>query len=125
DTPVTMKIMSICVFCLLASYIAVDAYNIPGDDPAHGVHLNGINPDESRAENPADSCCREDFRCGPKHLAPNGQPAQCKHGDCCSHIGWCGNGAPWCSCKDCVDYRKFTKNITSGCYQQQIITTPE
>ncbi|CAL4113866.1 unnamed protein product [Meganyctiphanes norvegica] len=44
-----MAVTSICLFTLLASCIAVDAYNIPGDDPAHGVHLNGINPDESRA----------------------------------------------------------------------------
>ncbi|XP_033114192.1 uncharacterized protein LOC117114612 [Anneissia japonica] len=56
---------------------------------------------------------REDFRCGPGFLAPNGEVAICPC-SCCSPFNYCGFSDAHCACRDCVDYRDQQCSTTTG-----------
>lgn len=65
---------------------------------------------------------RSDGRCGVE-FPMNGKPGRCdpggngnRKGPCCSIMGYCGNTAAHCTCKECVDFRKDTK-ISNGTQQ--------
>jgi len=49
-------------------------------------------------------------RCGYSAPDKDGLPATCNGDDptahCCSPFGYCGTGPQFCSCPDCVDFRK-------------------
>ncbi|CAL4124810.1 unnamed protein product, partial [Meganyctiphanes norvegica] len=99
--PATMAVISICLFTLLASCIAVDAYNIPRDDQAHDVHLSGLNSDDSRAATCSNGCGNGVCIAPNKCRCANGWAGPvCKNAVC---DGGCGNGvcvAPpnYCKC---------------------------
>nr|XP_006818287.1 PREDICTED: low-density lipoprotein receptor-related protein 1B-like [Saccoglossus kowalevskii] len=51
---------------------------------------------------------RDDARCGPNYLLPDGSPAECDPNSefyCCSPSDWCGNSFAHCECIGCIDYR--------------------
>ena len=49
-------------------------------------------------------------KCGPTNLLPNGNPAQCSPGYCCSEWGYCGQGAQFCDCPKCIRYDAMTNS---------------
>jgi len=84
-------------------------------DKCDGTFVKGCEGDDC-------ACCitkwRGDLRCGQGNTPtgeyfsftlPNGQVAECdpdSEKPCCSSWGYCGNGAEWCECPTCIDYRK-------------------
>ena len=55
-----------------------------------------------------DTYIRDDGSCGPLHAAPMGGPSRCdpfSKAPCCSAYGYCGDGADYCKCPRCNDFR--------------------
>ncbi|KAJ8031792.1 hypothetical protein HOLleu_25102 [Holothuria leucospilota] len=84
---------------------------------SHIIHLEGDGPETTfdrgaTSEATTDAAVllkpyRNDFRCGPNYIAPNGDAAIC-NGDspnhCCSPSGWCDQTSAHCDCFGCIDY---------------------